>query len=376
MRTPSRVSPVNLRSLLFLAAASTLAPTALADRIYRTSGDPIEDVSIVGETLTEVTYQEERRERTIPSEEVLSIEFESFPSKVDEANDAAATEDTLLAIDLLEEYLEPLLNGRGDRRHPWAPAWAAFRVIELNTAVGELGAAISAGERLIETFPESRYVPSAYVAIAQAMALAGENDKAQRKLEEFDRLIVRNNLSKLWALECRLAKVTTSGETGAGARKELEGIEKDAGSEYPVVRNRAIVARGESYVAEVGPSGSDSVGALTSARELFEQVIEDPASDDATLAGAYAGLGSCIFNTAAASGDEEQLKAALRAFMRVVVLYKDHVQYLPRAMFYAGRCFNFLGGDGDDERANRLYGKLIRDFPDSNWAEQARSYRK
>ena len=62
----------------------------------------------------------------------------------------------------------------------------------------------------------------------------------------------------------------------------------------------ASVARGESYVAEVGPGSNGSVGTLSRAKELFEQVIDDPASDDATLAGAYAGLGACIFNSAAA----------------------------------------------------------------------------
>jgi TolA-binding protein len=62
--------------------------------------------------------------------------------------------------------------------------------------------------------------------------------------------------------------------------------------------------------------------------------------------------------------------------MRVTVLYKDQASYAPKAMFYAGRCFNLLGGEEDDERANKLYARVMRQYPGTVWADEARNFRK
>ena len=62
--------------------------------------------------------------------------------------------------------------------------------------------------------------------------------------------------------------------------------------------------------------------------------------------------------------------------MRVVVNYRDQTRYVPKAMFYAGRCFNILGGEGADDRANKPYARLGRDYPGSYWADQAKNFRK
>ena len=62
--------------------------------------------------------------------------------------------------------------------------------------------------------------------------------------------------------------------------------------------------------------------------------------------------------------------------MRVVVSYKNQLAYVPKAMFYAGRCFQLLADDEfADEKADKLYKKLIRTFDGTRWANEARAFR-
>ncbi|MEZ6020099.1 MAG: tetratricopeptide repeat protein [Planctomycetota bacterium] len=146
---------------------------------------------------------------------------------------------------------------------------------------------------------------------------------------------------------------------------------KAAGKEAPIVRNRAIVAIGESFVTERN---------IVEARKNFEKVIEDPKADALTLAAAYSGLGDCIFQVASKkleSGQDAkaELTEASLAFLRVVVLYPDQIQYRPRAMFYAGRSLQLMGDEENVTRAKTLYARLIRTFPDSKAAKEARGVR-
>jgi TolA-binding protein len=360
--------------------ALVVAP-ASADRIYRTSGATIEDCTIVDETLDEVSYKEGGRGKdlSVPSDEVLRVEYERVPPMIGEAIDFLEGDELASALGAYRDYVDGHLSGdKEEKRYKWAPAYAAFRVLEMEVMGGDPSAVIAAADRLLQNFPESRYVPRAYVAVADALHQAGKAEQAQAKLAEFERLILKKNLSQRWGLECRLAQALTSASLAGDARRErLLEIEKDASGDFPTVKNRAAVARGEAFLEEVGPrSNGKGVEALRQAREIFEKVAADPSSDDLTLAGAYAGLGECIFQSAASSKDAAEVTKSLLAFMRVVVVYKDQTRYVPKSMFYAGRCWNLLGGVEDDERANKLYGRVMRDYPETKWAQEARNFRK
>ncbi len=358
--------------LLALVALAFATPSASADRIYRTGGTPIEDCTVVEETVSQVVYRKGRKgsEQSIPSEEVIRIEYERVPTEIGEAESLLEEDDLESAVGLYSDYLEASLE-KPDKRFPWAPAYAASRLIGLFGMVGDLEGARAAADRLLENFPESRYVPSAFVAKADALYRLEKFDRAQTTLAEFEKLIVKRNLSKRWTLECRLAQILTDRSlVGEGRRGRLKALESDAGQDYPTVRTRASVARAEAFLAEA----SDSADALQRAREIFEDVAQDPSADEEALAAAFAGIGECVFT--AAIGDEAALRQALTAFMRVAVLYRDQVRYAPKAMFYAGRCFDQIGGEENKERAKKLYSRVVRDYPGSSWAEEAKNFRK
>ena len=190
------------------ALLAVLAVPVGADVIHRTSGAPIEDCAIVDETLTEVSYKEGGRGKSlsVPADEVLRIEYERVPQLVGEADEFLASGDVDSALDAFDEYLSEHLGGREEKRYTWAPAYAAFRLLEIQNSVGDAAGIVSAAERLIDNFSESRYVPQAYVIMADALFLSDEGGRAQAKLGEFERLIVKKNLSQRWGLECRLAR--------------------------------------------------------------------------------------------------------------------------------------------------------------------------
>ena len=359
-------------------AALALASSATADRIHLISGEPIEECTIVTETMSEVTYKESERgkSKTVPSANVLSVEFTSVPNDVQAADAAVKDQELGLAFDLFESYLTEHLEGRPERRKLWAPAYVAHRLIELNVLVGERADAIKAADLLIDKFPDSRYLPNAYMTKARVQAEEGDGDGAKETLEKLERLIIKQDLPKRFGLECGLFKILVDAElVGEARRTELRVVETDAGGEYPTVRNRATVAIGESFLLEAS-QGDGGAKALGEARTHFEDVIKDPSADDETLAGAYTGLGDCLFQVAATSKDEGDIHEALMTNMRVVVLYRDEVRYAPKAMFYAGRCFNLKGGPEDIERANKLYNRIIRNHDGTKWAAEARSFRK
>ena len=377
---PLLVAPSGRTRSLLSAFALTvaLASSPSADRIYLVSGDPIEDCNIVAETMTEVTYKDSKRnEKSVPAADVLSIDYVRVPNLVQRADTALVEDDLSLAFELFNEYLTGHLEDRPEKRQLWAPAYAANKIIDLNEITGDLKGTVKAASVLIEKFPDSRYVPSAYMTMATAMADMQDEAGAKSTLDKLEKLILSNDLSKRWSLECRLFKILVDSTLrGEQRRDALSAIETDAGGEYPTVRNRATVALGESHLLDAGPTGKGGEASLAKARSLFEDVIADPSADDETLAGAFTGLGDCQFQVAVASRNAEDINVSLMTFLRVVVLYRDEVRYAPKAMFYAGRCFNLLGSDDDNERANKLYNRVIRNHDGTTWAKEARDFRK
>ena len=95
------------------------------------------------------------------------------------------------------------------------------------------------------------------------------------------------------------------------------------------------------------------------------------------LALAFAKEGASV---AVSGRREDRLQAllteALLAYMRVAVSYKDQTRYVGKAMFYAGRAFDQFEDEGQKDRAQRMYREVIRQFPDSTWAVEARGFRK
>ncbi|HJO25735.1 MAG TPA: hypothetical protein QF730_00675 [Planctomycetota bacterium] len=361
-------------TLLGALAATILSPGALADTIIKVDGSQELNCTVVSESLTEVVYKQEGRnaKRKLAAGDVLRIEFSRFPDQVDRAEMAVIDDQIPDAVADLEEFVAGVVeSGKPHRKHPWSGPYAMARLVELNTTMGRWEEVVQAADTLLSTASDSRYVSAAFLAKAEALGQLDKGKDAAKTLEDFLELIRARGLSDGLRLECQLAQIVLDPELkGRKKRDRLAALSGEAGSSYPVVRNRADVAEAESHLESK---------AYGDAEELFERVISDPKADARTLAGAYAGLGDCLFQRSgkeSAGNKDKIMHRALLAYLRVVVVYRDQTRYVPRAMFFAGRVFDQFEDDASKEHAQKMYRAVRRTYPGSKWAEEARGFKR
>jgi hypothetical protein len=373
--------PLRSAVLSALLLPALLAGAASADVLYLIDGSTLVDVDIETETLRGVTYKRKGKNEveTVAPDQVLSIEYKRLPSMLDEADGLARDGALQDAIDRYDVFVEGIESGENRRdRQAWAPAYALQRVVELRTSLGDAEGVITAADALLAKAPDSRHAPAALLAKAEAQKSLGKDSGVRQALDDLRAMIEAKSLSKRWSLELELAEVLFNPELkGQAKRERLIEISGQAGKTYPGVANRARVSEGETYL-------EGSTRDFAAARKAFEKILADPKADDTTMAGAYTGMGDCLFHEAASKTQKggppasAELESALMAYMRVAVNYRDQTRYAPKAMFYAGRAFDLLGEDDEVNKANarRLYGAVIQNYPGSEWAREAGNFRR
>ena len=354
------------------AALALTSVQATADTIYLLDGKSLTEVTIADETFKEISYKEGSKKKTVATDDVLRMEFSDKSPIVDRADTAAADGQILNAIDDMKVYVDGHFSSGRRPRYDWEPAYAMYRLIELNDSVGQYPQLIAAADLLIEKAPESSYLPKAFLAKAEAQFMSGNAAGAQKTLKDFLALIQGKSLSRRWQVEQKLASVLfDTSLKGKALRDKLDDISDQAGADLPLVRNRADVAIGESMLASK---------MFKEAEEVFTDIIENSKAEPRTLAATYTGLGDCLFKRAVDTRDaaekQKLLVEAATAYMRVVVVYKDQSLYVPKAMFWAGRVFDESTGEGDKEKAQKLYGQVMREYRGTTWATEANAFRK
>jgi len=356
-------------TLSALLIACSAAPV-LADTIYTVDGDLINEVRIQEDGLLEVTYKTKRSDDSIASDKVVRIEYDRTTELVDTARTAVVEEQYGIAAEDFESYLREV-GEEGDKRYSWAPAYAMWRLAELNGLMGNPAGVVKWADRVISDAPNSRFVPMAFLAKAQAQYDSGQADAARTTIANLGELVSGKGLSKRWQLEQELHLVLFDDALkGNQRRSRLEALVATTG-DFPTVSNRAYAAVGESLVAAKN---------FVEAKKVFQNITESPKADGRTLAAAYSGLGECLFNEGSTGSDNAALEAAVLACMRVPVTFPEETRYVPKALFYAGRAYQMMTGEEEDLeeyalRAGKLYVAILRDYPESAWAQQARSFR-
>lgn len=361
-------------TLLGLALLLALAGPLGADTIHRTDGKKVENVQVVSDGLKEVVYREGKNEQKLPSDQVLSIDYEKKPKLVDEAEGFIQEEDLESAVDLLDEYVQGYLENprKSDyTQFRWAPAYASWRGVELRERVADVEGLRSAAARLIETFPDSRYVLLAHLAKANVELRSGQAPAARETLGGLVALSTSQGLPRRWELECRVLQVLSDESLKPESKRtDLQRLALEA-KDYPIVLLKAQVGTGESYLAEANADQGKAKELRAQARGIFQKVVEDEAADRAILAAAYTGLGDCLFLTGADADDKGLLREAALHYLRVATVYREQGVYVPRALFYAMRCFDLMQ---DAARKADMRRELASYYPGSSWAAEAKKY--
>ena len=104
---------------------------------------------------------------------MLRVEFTEQPEDVAAAEVDAANGALLGAISGFQTYLGGL-GERGDRKHPWAAAYSQYRLIELFEQLNteeSIQSMVAAVDELVATYPDSRYVPLAFIKKIEAQLI-------------------------------------------------------------------------------------------------------------------------------------------------------------------------------------------------------------
>jgi hypothetical protein len=349
---------------------------ARADTIHLIDGSSLEDVEVLAEQLDGVSYRRKGRsgEERLDAERVLSIERERLRPSLEQA-------ERLVERGAIGEGIAQLLRFAATAadaqlaKQDWAVAHALDRALRLQLAQGELGGAIETANLLQAQAPQSRHVPPALLAKAQAQRALGDAPGAQATLDELRDLIVARRLAARWSLELDLARLQGYPELPASARRDrLAEIADQSGSAWPPVRNRARLLAAESYLASPTPD-------FAKAGELFAEILAEPIAEDETLARAHAGLSDCQLHAARQRLDSgadatADLRAALLSAMRVVVLYPEQAELAAKCMFLAARACELLGDEASKADGRRLLAALLQRHPGSKWAALARESRQ
>ena len=364
------------RAVYSTAALSLLhvAAVAMPDRIYQSDGSILEDVKIVNEGLSTVTYKASgsKDEKSVDSELVLGVEFSSKPEEISEADVSASDEGFGSALAGMENYLENL-GGKKDKKFPWGPSYARYRIVELNALMNDVGAMSAAVEELVTNDADSRYVPLAMIAKIDRLIVNGDMAGATEASTAFKNLVTDKGLSQRWKFEQELLALRAdASQKGEGLEKELLSLSK-AAAVFPTVTNAADVAAAESMLSR---------SEFAAAEDLFRGVTGDPSADNSTLAAAWTGLGDCLYRRGEAKvGSDDEGAIALfgeaqRAFLRTVVNYRFEYVYVAKSAFYAGRCFQLIDAEGAKDNSNKLFFFVMRNFKGSKWADSSRDFQR
>jgi hypothetical protein len=354
---------------------------ARPDTIYLADGTQLENVSITADTLAGLTYKQRGVEQQLPSDQVERVEYQRKPKQVQEAEVALQEDNIEGAIEDLELCRDGILGGneKEQKAFPWAAEWASNRVVELRRANQDWAGTVAAANLLIEKFPESRNLPAAYLAKAEAESALDKEAAALSSLAGLAKLIGERSLSQRWQLEHDVSLATIDRSLDPRARlTKLEKVQKAAGGSAGgnAVLNRAELAMAEAYLALADADTAKRADHLAKARQLLEGINARPAVEERVLAGALMGMADASFQAATGSQDKAALAAARLLYMRVVVLYRGQSRYVPKALFQAAtiskQLFDLTQDPSEAERQIKLATRLVSRYRGTSWADEGR----
>lgn len=360
--------------LASLTATLLLAVAAPQEaELELTNGKILKVRSIKSESYQEVVYStgsggEGRKD----SSEVLEVrhdlssrllgDYASAIQAMDEGKfaQAAAMFDDVLADDRLMERT----------RYAWVRQHALFRKARCQFAMADPNGVSATVDTLISAVPDTFFYAPALMLKAQILAIAGQDSQARSVFSELGDAVGSKGLPERWGREAELglALLDRGGDAKARERK-LAGLAEKNASKFPTVANRANVEIGNVMV---------ETGEYDKAQLFFERIVKGGQADATTMAAAYSGLGDCFYLRVQGMEDapieqrREQLQSAALHHLRVITMYKDAVDLVPRSHYFAAQSLRQMNLAETATQSNQLASRLKRLYPKSPWWERLR----
>lgn len=264
-----------------------------------------------------------------------------YTEKVEDESPAAMERRIDDARGLYEKVLAtPESDRLADKAH-YRIGWCHWLRDDYEDAVKEF-------DILIRDYPKSDLMGDALFQSAQSHARLGERDKA---IELFKRLVEEDRFRQF---DLRPEALVGLGEALVGASRPEEAIRyltivtsRHADS---VAADKAFFLKGRALYDQQQ---------YDEALESFEEVTRRTKSDVAAEAQFYIGQ---VYQA------REDLREALKAYLRVIAIYPDAEDWVAAAYYESGRCHEALQEWGE---AREAYREVVGKYRKTKWAEPA-----
>ncbi len=307
-----------VRTLLVLLLSGALC--AGADEV--TVGKQTIEGEIVG-----LSYKGVRLKKgyTFPWSKVRKILFDNVPAAYSRAERARQDGRSKAAIAL---YRSALKQEQGS---VWLGQYARWRLAQAQLQLHQLAEVQTTLKALLTKYPETVYLIDAKLQSGRIQLARGQTVEARKTFTELrDKAIAER---KFFSTRDRARASLWVGRTLLASGKSSEAFE--IFSELHTSLTDAALAR----QAAVGMGRALQLQQkYTQSAQLLTQVIDKAqANERMPLSRAYGSLGECLL--ASASPDHA---AALKAFLKVTMLFSDQLTEQPAALSGAVKCFQQL----------------------------------
>lgn len=365
------------------------------DMIVRQKMGEVDNIKIVEDSWKQVVGQREEIRLPVPSSDVLEVQYADASREFSLGLRRVKQHYYTKAI---EESFEPTLKKLDKFRkvagQPWPKQYCLYYLGAAHLRRGEKkkgDAAKARGyfQRLVKEVPDSRFIFEAYMGVGDSYQLdrkyreaAGAFKVAQKRFEKLAGTpkipfalsrAVRKRSLMAYLRQAQMLDMAKDYDSAVSLFRRVASRSRD----YPEIRVLAEVGAVKALVS----TGTHDL-AITKANELIEKSERE--GHTRLLGGAYMALADCYFEKFAAAEKQKRptnpldLVSARHDYIRVATLYFEDEQVLPKAMFRAGRCYERLSQAAKEgkralELAKREYRLVAGQFPDSVWANQAKS---
>lgn len=347
------------RILLLAPLLACLAPVATAqnDKIVKTDGTVVADVKIESYDMRFLRYSKGNTRENLASEQVASIELGKFKDEF-----ARGLTDPDAMVTIAREKLAS--KDQKDQKDQVLAQLGFLRAAELFLDAGKASEAMGTLDELAKGIPEAGVGLEAFRL--RCGYYLGQGTKGAASAQTLAKKFQADATAKGWsaaALEGQFMEVLSSRAAPKEFQAALRGVVAAAGGN-PTLGDRANVELAHSL---------RETKSLGEASKIYEKVAEE-SKDVHARAGAMLGMGKTLYEQA--GDDKETYRKALLMFLRVRLETKDSWASLQSdALYHAILAADKWRGPEFGQVMARCRNMLVNEYPQSEWAERARSGR-
>ncbi|MBU0754604.1 MAG: tetratricopeptide repeat protein [Planctomycetes bacterium] len=347
-----------LFSCLTVFCLLVLVPWAAADTVEMLDGSKKTKVQVVEENLQKVVYKKPGLpNQSVLSDKVRDVKFYTSANEFKTAQEVFKTNDWGTAADLFKEYGESLESDKEALK-----AHCMYQVCQCYQKAGMWDDAIAAINDFTKRYPDHRLYPKVIKDRAICYLNNGDRKKAENEFSMLQNEIVKKKISEAWKYEVEYWLIFLDEKNNPKqALQDYNALNKKVADSYPDVANKAELRIGRVLIEQKNYS---------EALSYFSDIINGRlTADREVVAGAYLGRGICTIRNG--RPNPEDYKRALFDLLRVIVHYEDIGDHQAEAMYFAGKCFQQLGGKDATKRWQTLYHRLNDEWGNTLWGKEA-----